>query len=188
MKKQLLSATASPYALALTKWPKAAGPMPTDIEFATIHAMNIRPGCKHALACAMYHREGGATDSEVIAAARLLDANPKGRQGVLHNYAFDKKLGLCGAIGLMSRDVTVAPRDGAKVYKINLTKKGQALRDKWLAANPLPAAPVAPVAKAKPQRKAKAKPVSEPVSEPVSDGSVLIPAAPVSDAVEQPQG
>ena len=166
--KKLLDATTSPYAAAYTRWPKVAGVAPTTDELATIHAMNIRPGCKHALACAMYLRAEGATDAEVIAAARLLDKNPAGRQGVLHNYAFAKG-GLVDD-GLVKRDITVPHRDGARVYKITLTPKGTKARDKWLSKQTVEApAPVKPV-KAKRPRKAKAP---------------ALPAAPVAEDAPQ---
>lgn len=168
----------------INHWPKASGEIPAPDLFNTVFALGLRPGGKHTLACAMYARPEGATDAEVIAAARLLNPPHKRnqRQDVLHNYAFDQKVGLCGAVALCRRDMNAPKRDGAKVYKMTLTAKGQKQVAKWQAAQAAAAvdAPAPKKAKAK-KSKAKAKVAPAPVDAPASDGSVLIPATPASD-------
>jgi hypothetical protein len=186
MKKQLNPAHAH-FEPVVNHWPKVSGELPAPDLFNAVFALGLRPGGKHTLACAMYMRDAGATDAEVIAAARLLNAPHKRnqRQDVLHNYAFDGKTGLCGLVGLCRRDMNIAKRDWAKVYKMTLTAKGEKQVAKWQAAQA--AAPVATPVKGKAKAKkakvtrkprAKAAPVAEatPV---ISDNSVLIPAQPV---------
>lgn len=133
------------YQNVISHWPKASGVVPTAETFDTVHALNLRPGSKHALACAMYLRTEGATDREVIAAADLMnEPHRRGRQTVLHNYAFDKTIGLCGKVGWCKRNMNAPARDGARVYHMTLTARGNAQVARWQKANGI--APVAPVA------------------------------------------
>jgi len=187
-KKLTLDPAHQPFEPAINHWPKASGPVPAPALFNTVAALGLSmtPGRnKHTLACAMYMRAEGATDAEVIAAARLL--NPphmrNARQDVLHNYAFDGKTGLCGLVGLCRRDMNAPKRDGARVYKMTLTAKGEKQVAKWATAQA--AAPAAQPVKAKAKRKAKAKATPVTTDTPASDGSVLIKAAPtVTEQVE----
>ena len=175
-KSKVVDATLAPYANVLRHWPKAAGTPVTAAELATIHAMNIRPG-KHALANAMYSRAEGATDQQVRLAAGKLDAKG-GLQGSLFNY-----MRLLINDGLMSRDMSTPG-----LYKITLTKKGEAQRDRYVKAT-APAAThtvetVKPV-KAKAKRKAKAVETVAPEAEPATvDHAALA----IEAAFEPPQG
>jgi hypothetical protein len=171
-KSKITDATLAPYAAALNHWPKTAGDAPTAELLAVVHAMNIRPG-KHALANAMYLRAEGATDAQVRAAAQKLDTKG-GNQGVLHNYRRQLE-----SDGYMRRDMN-APRG---VFKITLTKKGEAQVARFTNAVAKKAATVdapAPKAKKAKAKKAKAK-VTEaaPVdsTQAVSAESVLLPAS-----------
>lgn len=172
-KSKITDATLAPYAAALNHWPKASGEQPTAELLAIVHSMNIRPG-KHALANAMYLRAEGATDDEVTAAAGKLDTKG-GNQEVLHNYR--RKL---EKQGFMRRDMNVPSRDGEKVFKITLTKKGEAQVARFTRYTARVAEAKAPAKKGKGKKsKGKGKVAPAPVDAPASDGSVLIPAAPV---------
>lgn len=155
-KSKITDATLAPYAAALNHWPKASGEQPTAELFATIQAMNIRPG-KHVLACAMYLRPEGATDDEVKKAAGKLDVKG-GNQGVLHNYRRDLE-----KAGYVRRDMNVPNRDGGKVFKILLTKKGEAQVARYTnaVAKKVEAKAAPKKAKGKKARKAKAAPVAD---------------------------
>lgn len=177
-KQNQISDSTALYKAAFSHWPKAAGEQPTALLLDTIHAMNIRPG-KHALACAMYLRDGGATDQQVRLAAAKLDTKG-GLQGSLFNYMRQ----LCND-GLMRRDMT-QPRG---VYKITLTKKGEAQVARYTKATAPVEAKPAGDANVKRKRiarklaKAKAKhvvtPAPEPVTEPVNAEPVPVNAEPV---------
>jgi hypothetical protein len=176
-KSKITDATLSHYAPALNRWRDAWGVTPTAEQLATIHAMPIRPGSKHALACAMYLRDEGATDDQVKAAVKLLDTKTaQGLQDVLHNYR--RRL---ETQKLMRRDMS-APKG---VFKITLTKAGEKQRDRYAAGEAKKAsavdAPAPKAKKAKAKRKAKAAPVAEaaPVdsTQAVSAESVLLPAS-----------
>src|SRR3974377_1684324 len=113
------------YSSVINSWPKVSGNVPAPELFGMVHALLLRPGTKHALACAMYLRPEGATDAEVCAAADLMnEPHRRGMQQVLHNYAFDGRKGLCGSVAWCKRDMTVPPRNGT-VYKMTVTAKGQ---------------------------------------------------------------
>lgn len=159
MVTKLVDATLAPFAAALNHWPKACGTPPTALELQTVMAMNIRAG-KHVLACAMYLRPEGATDQQVRAAAVKLDTKG-GNQGVLHNYRRQLE-----ADGLMRRDMS-APRG---VYKITLTKKGEAQVARYTKATapkgdaPVKAAKAAKSRKPRVRKQLPAVPVERPMT------------------------
>lgn len=55
------------YKAILAGWPtKFAGPKPTSANFAFAHSLGARPGTKTAVALAMYARDNGASQAQVI--------------------------------------------------------------------------------------------------------------------------
>ena len=133
------------YANAFKNWvTKLMGPKPTLEQITAAHAAGCRPG-KQALAMAMYQREAGASDGQVKAACIA----GWGSSGSHHN----KRRDLVKAGYFKTKPL---PADGAghKVYAVTLTPKGEG-KVKAVAEAP----------KAKPAKKAPAKPatVKEPL-------------------------
>lgn len=97
-------ATKTAYDTFLKKWPKEAGPKPTADQITAAETLGSRGGAKVTLALAMYLRDGGATNPEVIMAV----GNPQ-----LNKM---RALAESGAV----KKVPMAPKDGKTVYKIEL--------------------------------------------------------------------
>lgn len=138
------------YANAFKAWPKQAGAKPTAAMLQTIHGLGLRPG-KQALANAMYLREGGATNGQVILA---LEAGFKSGGPQLNRMRDLVSKGLV-------RMVEAPVAEGAvKVYRIALTKKGEAKAGKTTAAK------ADKPAKAEKPAKAADKPAETPAAAP----------------------
>lgn len=118
---------------------KVLGNKPTDDQLAAIHALGARPG-KQALANAMYLRDGGATNGQVVIACGASQLN-KMRELVTRK--------------LVKRDMNAGTNEaGHTVYKINLTAAGEAK----LAKAKAEANTEAPAPKASKPRKPRTKP------------------------------
>lgn len=104
MAKVQNDAASSTYKNFLTKWPKEAGSKPTDGELKKAEELGGRQGAKATLALAMYLRDGGATNREVMLAVGGPQLN---------------KMRALVTAGKATR-VNMAPKDGHTVYKITL--------------------------------------------------------------------
>jgi len=74
------------YPAVFAGWQKKWGSAPTDAELQIMHALCSAPGSKHAFACAMMLRDGGAHDFDHIHPATQLIKFVNGVPQVLHNY------------------------------------------------------------------------------------------------------
>ena len=99
------------YADYLKNWQaKACGAKPTAAEFEAAHAIGCKPGTKVAVANAMYFRQSGATQGQVICAVGGPQLN---------------KMRAAVAAGLAARVAT--PQAGKHtVYKLTLSKPRKA--------------------------------------------------------------
>jgi hypothetical protein len=129
---------------------KQLGPKPTEQQLTAVHMLNCRPG-KQALAIAMYLRDGGASQSQIVQVCGAPQLN-KARDLATDNYL---------------KRIPIAPdAKGHTVYKYEVTAKGL----KRIEANEKRAAdaaadaaakadkPAKPVKKAKGKAKSKAAP------------------------------
>ena len=136
------------------------GPKPSDAELAAIHALGARPG-KQALANAMYLRQGGATNGQVVIACGAPQLN-KMRELVTRK--------------LVKRDMNAGANEaGHTVYKIALTAAGEAKVKKAGEAEANTEAPAKP---AKGKRKAKGKPAQPVTAEPAPEAQIEPVATP----------
>ena len=145
---------------------KVLGPKPNDDELAAIHALGARPG-KQALANAMYLRDGGATNGQVVMACGAPQLN-KMRELVTRK--------------LVRRDMNAGTNEaGHTVYKIALTAAGEA-KVKKAAEAPADDKPAKATGKAKGKRKGNKAPEATPAPQ----NEPMAPAEAVQAPAEQP--
>lgn len=97
---------------------KALGPKPSAEQLASIHNLGARPG-KQALAIAMGLRECGVTGSQIVMACGAPQLN-KMRGFITDSY--------------LKREAASPGENGHTVYKLAITKKGQARIDRSVKA------------------------------------------------------
>lgn len=132
------------YAAFFKGWQvKALGEKPSVDMFSTVHALGVRPGSKVALAIAMYLRETGATQGQVITACGGPQLNKM--RGFIES-------------GVLKREAMPANDAGHTVYRVTLKAKGAKVVAKATAAeaeaDTVPAEK--PAVKAKRARRARA--------------------------------
>lgn len=158
------------YTSAFKGWQvKTLGDKPTAEQLDTIHKLSARPG-KQALACAMALRDSGVTAGQIIIACGAPQLNK------MRGFITD---------GLLKREAVAPDAKGHSVYKLTLTKKGEARIAKTAAliaadtakgeAEPAVKKPVKAKGKAKAKKAAKAKPAIDATSEAASV-TVNVPA------------
>lgn len=92
----------------LASWPtKYAGPKPTAANFAAAHSLGPKPGTKTAVALAMYFRDGGADQGQVV----VINKGP---------YLNAARAAVAAGQAIA---VAMPANDGHKVYKLALPTK-----------------------------------------------------------------
>lgn len=105
----------TPYTPLLKNWPKSAGNKPTVEALTRIHELGARPGSKASIALAMYLRDTGATQAQVISVTGSPQLN---------------KLRTLVQGGLAKRVNVPNDERGHTVYKVTLTgKKGHPAKE-----------------------------------------------------------
>lgn len=111
------AATGNPlaaYSAVLKTWPaKYAGPKPTAEIFKAVHGLGAKPGSKTAMALAMYLRNAGATQAQVV---------------VINNGPYLNKMRQLVDAGAVKREALPKNDEGHTVYKLTLTAKATAKR------------------------------------------------------------